>query len=276
MVSRRLREALPVAPRSGRARKQDDLRRDVGRIARALGPVRELDVALDEFQDAGRCAAFGPVAVSALVAYLGDLRVDRMQEMERKLAQINLKRLSAALDDRADGCASSRPSAWQNQLATRLRQRARRFAAELRAAGTLYASEPIHDVRVAGKKLRYTLELAGASAGVNVRTEVTRLKRLQEALGRLHDLQVLQHFAREAAAATPHPAIGAGLESMQRVLEAECRQLHARFLSNAGPLMDVADRSRIELPALVALGAVARGLKAGPAMLRVVRRARTA
>src|SRR5688572_25251175 len=48
VASRRLREALPVLPSTARGRRCDNIIRDVRRIGRALGSVRELDVALKE------------------------------------------------------------------------------------------------------------------------------------------------------------------------------------------------------------------------------------
>src|SRR5262245_28849831 len=44
VATRRLREALPLV--KGRGRERRRLRRDLRRVTRALGPVRELDVAL--------------------------------------------------------------------------------------------------------------------------------------------------------------------------------------------------------------------------------------
>jgi CHAD domain-containing protein len=49
--------------------------------------------------------------------------------------------------------------------------------------------EVIHDARIAGKRLRYTLELLGQD---EAKTLVKALKKLQDATGDLHDLQVLE------------------------------------------------------------------------------------
>ena len=55
----------------------------------------------------------------------------------------------------------------------------------------------IHDVRIATKKLRYALEIA-RDAGVRGREAVVEsLKRHQERLGHLHDLQMLLKHVRE-------------------------------------------------------------------------------
>src|SRR5947207_253069 len=48
VATRRLREILPVAAHAADSRGCSRLARDVRRITRALGPVREIDVALKE------------------------------------------------------------------------------------------------------------------------------------------------------------------------------------------------------------------------------------
>ena len=71
---------------------------------------------------------------------------------------------------------------------------------------------------------------------------VRTIKRVQDTLGRLHDVQVLQsHVA--AVQAMPPRASGAesGLEIISRQLEEECRHLHARYLSTVGALQSVID-----------------------------------
>ncbi len=276
VASRRLREALPVVPGSGQGRGRDNLLRDVRRIGRALGSVREIDVALKELADHGNRAAFDPATVAHLVEHLNEQRAERMHELEHKLERIDLKTLSAAIEELADGCEASRLPAWQSHLSVRIRRNATRLAQELRSAGTLYAAEPIHDVRIAGKKLRYSLELAGVAANAPVDTDVSSLKRLQRLLGRLHDLQVLQLVAREAASACGPGALSNRLDAIQNELEHECRELHARYLSKVGRWTEIADRARRELAAQVTVRRVARVLKAGPEALRGIKRARTA
>jgi hypothetical protein len=75
-------------------------------------------------------------------------------------------------------------------------------------------------------------------------------------LGRLHDLQVLQtHVAAvqaEPQSATPPDG---GLDIIARLLEDECRHLHARYVSSVPPLLAVVDSTRTALvPALAKPG----------------------
>ncbi len=129
----------------------------------------------------------------------------------------------------------------------------------------MYVPEPIHQVRIAGKKLRYALELAHAAAGAPVGREIAALKRLQDLLGRLRDLQILQAHVRVVASdAAEDVALTAVLDAMQTELEAECRTLHADFLRRINPLVTLVDRVTREIPAALAVKGIPRMAKAGP------------
>ena len=111
----------------------------------------------------------------------------------------------------------------------------------------LYAPERIHDVRISTKKLRYALEIAKdagvTGAGVLVRT----LKKQQERLGRLHDLQSLLKHVREADAS---PNIGSRVNDLKAYadsLERDCRRLHAAFVEHREELADCVKEVRQHL-----------------------------
>ena len=77
---------------------------------------------------------------------------------------------------------------------------------------------------------------------------VRALKRTQETLGRLHDLQVLQgHVAAVQAAplgrAVPHEGLGA----IAGRIEEECRRLHGKYVAHADRLRDLAAAIRTDI-----------------------------
>ena len=100
------------------------------------------------------------------------------------------------------GLAETGSEAWRQALGARLVNRAKALTVAMAAAGHMYAPEQLHQVRIAAKKLRYALELA-KDAGIRSATaRVRAVKRAQDTLGRLHDLQVLQtHVVAVQAAA---------------------------------------------------------------------------
>ncbi len=118
--------------------------------------------------------------------------------------------------DRARRSATGEP--WRRALGTRLLQRSKRLIAAMDEAGHMYSPERLHSVRIAVKKLRYGLELA-ADSGVKVATpQVRTMKRVQDVLGKLHDLQVLQtHIAAaQIAGDSARPEPRAALEVARR------------------------------------------------------------
>jgi CHAD domain-containing protein len=104
----------------------------------------------------------------------------------------------------------------------------------------------LHRVRIAAKKLRYALELAADSGTGEAAPLVRALKRVQNTLGRLHDLQVLQHHVAEVQAAPPLRRGGpdGGLDALHRTLEEECRHLHARYLTSYSTLIELSETCR--------------------------------
>jgi CHAD domain len=93
------------------------------------------------------------------------------------------------------------------------------------------ASEALHDMRIAAKRLRYTLELFRAVFGEVGERQIERVKALQEELGTLHDLDVRialveEELARQAAvqaAAVSRELAGAEAEEHAAITAAALR-----------------------------------------------------
>jgi CHAD domain-containing protein len=244
VLSRRLREALPLAATAAPKAHASALIDTVRRAATALGGVRELNVALREFDEDASGFRWGTGAVLRVRDHLAAERDRRSSAMRTKLNRISVKRTLARAEALASAIEHAESHVWQTALAARVRKRARRFEAALRVAGTLYAPDALHRVRIAGKKLRYTLELAHGAVGAPVVRELASLKRLQELLGRLHDLQVLEEHVRQVAVqAADDAAMSAALERMLADLDDVCRRLHARFLAQSDRLNALAARA---------------------------------
>ncbi len=114
----------------------------------------------------------------------------------------------------------------------RVARRGAKLAAAIEEAGSVYLPERLHAVRIALKKFRYAAELARDAAGEKTSPELRTLKRGQDALGRLHDLQVLLDRVRQlqATLAPPNLSVWRALDSLVVDLEGDCRQLHARYM----------------------------------------------
>ena len=74
---------------------------------------------------------------------------------------------------------------------------------------------------------------------------VSSLRSIQDVLGAMHDLDVLRHEAARVRKDVPPDSIVAkDLERMSTALDADIRQLHARYLRGARTLAALADRVR--------------------------------
>lgn len=246
VATRRLREAVPVLTTGVKGARTGKARDKIRRLTRALGTVRELDVTLHVLDELARRPGIPRNALEDVRAHVVVERDRRRELMLDRLAQVNSEKLLRRLRTIGTALGQSDLETWRETLATRLLKRARRFNAAVIDAGHIYAPDRLHRVRIAAKKLRYTLELAADSGTSAAEPLVRSLKRVQDTLGRLHDLQVLQHHVAEVQAAPPvrRGATDGGLDAIHRTLEEECRHLHARYIASYPTLTELSETCR--------------------------------
>ena len=220
-------------------------KRKIRRLTRALGAVRELDVTMHVLDEFARRSELPRNALEDVRAHVMAERDERRNVMLERLEGVNFQKLSRRLHAVAASLAASNGNAWRQILASRILKRSKRFAAAVQEAGHIYAPDRLHQVRIAAKKLRYALELADDGGIASAHPLVSELKRTQETLGRLHDLQVLQHHVAEVQSAPPQRRGGSdgGLDAIGRALEAECRHLHGKYLASHAALLAASEQS---------------------------------
>lgn len=226
-----------AAAPAGGERRGRRTRRDVRRIASALGAVRELDVTLGLLADEEAKYAWNPAAVARLRRALDAERRARHAAFIEALRETGSRALLRGLR-RAVAGMSGEADALGRKLDARRRKRAASLALTLRDLGTLYVPDRLHAVRLAGKKLRYSLETERAVRRSAVARDIRTLTAMQEHLGRLHDVQVLQdrlHAGTRGADAPESSRMAADLER-------ECRALHARVIKRAPAWLALAER----------------------------------
>lgn len=222
----------------------DRVDRRVRRITRALGPVRELDVALLllaelEGRGAASAGAIGRVRAAVIAE-----RVKRRREMLDEITPSRLDKLRKQLVGVA--APETPPTTTGNTVAEATAQsarRARRLRAAILRAGGLYLPERLHRVRVEAKKLRYALEIQRELTRSRSRTHLDRLKSQQDLLGRMHDLEILIHRTRtvQASLTARNRRLMTELDSLIRVLEDECRDGHAAYMRTRAALLKLCD-----------------------------------
>jgi CHAD domain-containing protein len=261
VASRRIREALPVIGAEADQPRARDLRKTratVRQLTRALGGVRELDVAVSILDDLGKRFATLEPATVVVREHVERERASRRVEMTRRLAELKPDRLTERLTSLAGAAAGPGRADRIARLRGRLARRAGRLEAAVSLAGALYAFDRLHQVRIAAKKLRYVLELVHELAHVGTRRLVRPLTEAQDLLGRLHDLEVVAGHVRWAAAGVPREASG-GLKRLLAQIEREARERHADYLAVVSTLGEVVAACRGPIDRRLGVLAAPRG-----------------
>jgi CHAD domain-containing protein len=267
VATRRLREALPLVTHGSAVRKHT---RKIRRLTRSLGPVRELDVALlnlDEFDDTqgtargrsgrpqgtvpSRSGRQGEVRAGVLSLRQAirhertRMQVDMRRTIDRtRLAKLSEKLVAAARKRDKEGPGPRTVDPKQLAAARdRAARRAERLRIKIENAAAIYLPDRLHEVRIAAKKLRYALEIVRDLSRSRATARILRLKRAQDLLGRIHDLEVLiaRTRALQGSPNAPTLRVSADMDLLVRRLEIECRRLHGRYIAMRAPLLTICD-----------------------------------
>ena len=258
VASRRLREFLPLLGLDPDTSQK--LSRQLTKITRRLGKVRELDVLSLEVDQLSCDGGYSAAALRELSADVAHERASAREHLAAKLPPKRLDEIMGRLQRIAEQLKpepgkTSRTAIrgprqpWLLALDARVAHRATRVRSAIESAGAVYSPARLHDVRIAVKKLRYASELRAEARRQRATQAIQTLKTLQDLLGRLHDRQVLIERARHLQASSLDLAAADRLGALAHVLEVDCRTLHARYMNDRELLMVTAAR----------LGGVARG-----------------
>ncbi len=241
VATRRLREALPLVASGSRGRR---LERRVRRLTRALGQVRELDVALEMLETLTGEAEAPRGAIAKLRQVVREERQRMHTEMCTRVGRVDIDKLShraataASKGARADGRDLRRVAAAQLRAA----RRAVRLREAIENAAGLYLPDRLHEVRIAMKKLRYAMEVSRELSGSRATARIRTLKEAQDLLGHMHDHEVLITRVRSVQTfKAPNLRLSGDLDKLVRRLETECRQIHGQYMALRKKLLAIAD-----------------------------------
>jgi CHAD domain-containing protein len=215
--------------------------------------VRELDVLLLEIEKLNGSGRYPGRALGRVAAAVAEERDAARTRLEAKLPVSALHRLAAKIDKIARALKEkdadprrARPAlrAWRWAIDARIARRSTTLGAAIHDAGALYLPERLHQVRIGVKKLRYALEMLADVTGAKTTPDLRQLRRTQDYLGRLHDLQVLMDRVRQVQASLTPPDLAAWreLDVLVASLEDQCRRLHGRYMREHDALAALAAR----------------------------------
>jgi len=241
VASRRLREVLPVLQLD--ADVADKLGRRLRKVTERLGVVRELDVLMALLEELGRSGSHLDAPLARVLADVVEERDRARARLMAKLPLTELARLASKLEkvartletrDAGTRRPGPPPRSWQWAVEARVARRALTLSSAMSGAGTVYLPDRLHTVRIAVKKLRYAVEVSADIAHMKSTPDLTQLGRVQDILGRLHDLQVLIERVRRVQASLTPPDLRAWreLDALIVSLENDCRRLHGRYMND--------------------------------------------
>jgi CHAD domain-containing protein len=215
VYSRRLQQVIRVffpQPGIGKARK---LVRDLRKTRRSLGPCRNLDVTIAIIQKKIRAAKDDAVrdAWRQVKPNLEKKRTSELlcarREIDRCEVMDFIKRALALLDS---GDPASDP---EQSLKKSIKQGLIEWSDALDKAMQDQGQASFHAFRIAGKRLRYALELLATMGDHSSAAKVKTLKKLQDQIGEWHDRQVLLQFVADFISQpdflAAHPALARAL-----------------------------------------------------------------
>jgi CHAD domain-containing protein len=244
VATRRVRAALPIVTRGSRRRK---LKKSFTRLTRALGCVRELDVAILTLDELASDPSVPREGLEQLRVILQEERQRLYTEMNGILQHVDLDRLQrktlAAAERAAEQDSDQSDLKRLRSVIKRAGRRAVALHAAIENAGNIYLADRLHLVRIAVKKLRYVLEIARELSRSRASARIRTLKNAQDLLGRMHDLEVLimRIRALQGSDRATTLKVSADLDRLVRRLETECRQLHVRYMGFKKKLLELCD-----------------------------------
>ncbi|HVP95882.1 CHAD domain-containing protein [Methanoregula sp.] len=210
VASRRLRAALPLFAECFPEKEYRAWLREIKKITRALGAARDTDVQiafLKKFlkaqagpQGADRLPGGEPRSGDPLALHLHQLQKQRgtlqkqvvavLDELERSQALVSLR---AACSLPPEPAGRRKRKRFAGILPVAAQRMGRRLAAIHQYEPFVHNPDAIfehHALRIAAKKLRYTLEAYAPLYRRDLAKPLARIKRLQDILGDIHDCDV--------------------------------------------------------------------------------------
>lgn len=197
VATRRLRTALRVFAAAFARGERRALNRGLRWLGRRLGAVRDLDVALLALPVWRR--RFGPAPVAGWDGLTERLEMRRGRARRDLVDALDSSRWTELLEladksfDRDN--TSDAPDTIGRLLDDLLGERLEAFERGVQTFATTRAVDDAHQLRILGKRLRYTVEFLRPALAADVRPQLKALSAFQDELGALQDASAAGAFA---------------------------------------------------------------------------------
>jgi CHAD domain-containing protein len=231
VAGRRLRVALPLLARKGDGRTVSRSVRVLRRLTRAVGAGRDMDVVMGLFQDRLEALRTTSAEQRALLSRLRAARARSRTQVAENILDQDIDGLRRNLRRLLREGAVSAPTALVRIRALREGQ----GAALLRGfsqVGDRFLPDALHSLRRRIRRLRYAAEIEDVVRGAETRAAAL-WKRLQDAIGVIHDHHVLAGWLEEqahAAASRDNVLLSRAALRERRAFLGMARLLHRALL----------------------------------------------
>ncbi|HEX7077763.1 MAG TPA: CHAD domain-containing protein [Candidatus Eisenbacteria bacterium] len=239
VASRRLRSALEIFADAIPAETRDSFAGDLRWVGRALGRVRDLDVALEHV--AALEAEAPALERAAWAVFARSIEIERARRRVRLVERLDSARYAAFIAGARAWIGAGPPPAHTVPAggvaaygtASRLAaERTRAMEAAYEEAERSLEDADLHALRIAAKKARYACEFFGDLAGPGSAKRAKRIASLQDFLGAHQDRITLLGRFRKYAKTVPHVdreltlAAGSALGHLERAARVRRSDLH--------------------------------------------------
>ena len=205
IATRRLRAALTIFENLFLHQELKKWKKEIRRLGRALGAARDLDVQLrflKSFQSKNTaCAA----DLEFLVRILHKKRSEAQKVVVSAVCKTAQKNTLNAITEYLTTLRTSNKKVSRTNLSFEIRETISHRLADLlsyrRYVNQPRQSKKLHEMRIAAKQLRYTLEIFEQLSRRKLHRFAVLTRRIQDTLGDLHELDVwlitLPHLTRE-------------------------------------------------------------------------------
>ncbi len=227
----------------------EDLHSRFKRLGRSLGRVRDADVILALLAS---LETRMPHAAPALVVLRQQREHDRLKllrKLVKRLERLEAVRMIETLAEHrlafpgALAWSVRTGHTWRRDLDYTLRERALATREAIDHATGVYFPARVHAARIAIKKMRYAMEIAHAIGQADRSAAIRELKKAQDVLGDLHDRQDLVDNLTESYP-DDRSEIGNQVSLLKQVIDAECHDLHRRYLARRAAIQEICAHER--------------------------------
>ncbi|HQZ97148.1 MAG TPA: CHAD domain-containing protein [Pyrinomonadaceae bacterium] len=190
--SRRFRSAFRDLSHLFRKKHQKRLKEDAKKLAKTLGTIRDIDVAIDALLNTASRAPNDSIrsGIETLTSTLRDSRSKEHQLLAAKLTQeavSDLDKLAAEAFGSLGKKEASQGTSFREASTEFLHSSLDEFLVRTKALYEPQDANGLHKLRISAKRLRYGLELLAPCLGDEASSFVRKLKKIQSCLGSVHD-----------------------------------------------------------------------------------------